>query len=81
MQAGARYVHVNDFLWSLRQWEGSKTQGHAGDAELARQGAEVARMLAKNSFEVTRLGVLKYKAWRMLCGCYLKERLEIWRRS
>ena len=81
MQAGARFVRVNDFLWSLRQWEGSKTQGHADAQELARQGAEVKRMLEKNDFRITRGAVWKYKLWRMLCGCYLKAWLEVRRRK
>ena len=81
MQAGARFVRVNDFLWSLRQWEGSKTQGHADAKELERQGAEVKRMLEKNDFRITRGAVWKYKLWRMLCGCYLKAWLEVRRRK
>ena len=81
MQAGARFVRVNDFLWSLRQWEGSKTQGHADAKELERQGAEVKRMLEKNDFKITRGAVWKYKLWRMLCGCYFKAWLEVRRRK
>lgn len=81
MRAGARYSRVNDFLWALRQWEGSKTQGHADAEEMARQSAEVVRMLAKNSFKITHGGVWKYKFWRLLCGCYLKEWIEVWRRT
>ena len=81
MQAGARFVRVNDFLWSLRQWEGSKTQGHADTKELERQGAEVKWMLEKNDFRITRGAVWKYKLWRILCGCYLKAWLEVRRRK
>ena len=81
MQAGARFVRVNDFLWSLRQWEGSKTQGHADAQELSRQEAEVKRMLGKNNFKITRGAVWKYRLWRMLCGCYLKAWLEVRRRK
>lgn len=81
MQAGARFARVNDFLWSLRQWEGSKTQGHADAKELERQGAEVKRMLEKNDFKITRGAVWKYKLWRILCGCYLKAWLEVRRRK
>ncbi len=81
MRAGARYSRVSDFLWALRRWEGSKTQGHADAQEMERQRAEVSRMLAKNHFTITVGGVWKYRIWRMLSGCYLKEWLEVRRRS
>lgn len=75
MKAGARQVRVPEFLWALRSWEGSKTQRIGGikGEELARHQAEIARMLAKNDFTITRWGVWKLRAYRFLSGCYFKE--------
>lgn len=76
MKAGARQVRVPEFLWAQRRWEGSKTQriGGVKGEELRRHREEIERMLKKNEFEITWWGVWKLRMWRMLSGCYWKER-------
>lgn len=75
MQAGAKYERINEFLWAQRRWSGSKTQRKIVGEELAKHRAEIARMLKKNGFVVTGFGNALVRSWRMLCGCYLRERL------
>ena len=79
MKAGARYVRINDYLWAQRQWSGSKTQRALSEEELSVHQAEIGRMLEKNSFEVTRHGVLVNRLWRLLNGNYLREWLDTFR--
>jgi len=75
MKAGARYVRVSEFLWTLRKWEGSKTQRALPPEELSVQWEEILRMFKKNHFVVTRMGVSLYLVWRFLSGCYVREYL------
>ena len=70
MKAGARFRRVNEYLWAMRRWTGSKTQGDSRASKW--HDKEVARMLSKNAFAVTRGGVLKLRLWRMLDGSYLR---------
>ena len=69
MKAGARFHRIDEYLWAMRQWTGSKTQGGSRAADW--HGDEVARMLAKNGFVITRGGVLRQRLWRILNGTYL----------
>ena len=71
MKAGARFHRIGGYLWAMRHWAGSKTQGDSRASEW--HGAEVARMLAKNAFTITRGGVLKLRLWRLLDGSYLRS--------
>ncbi len=73
MQSGARFVHVGAFLWGLRQWSGSKTQCAMNEDERTDYWKEFDRVLTKNKFDITRGGIMLYKGWRVLRGCYLKE--------
>lgn len=73
MQAGARFRRIDGYLWALRQWEGSKTQRPHDAGESERQWAEVAAMLRKNEFSVTRGGLMLARLWRILNGNYLTE--------
>ncbi len=73
MKAGARFERIDGYLWAQRQWEGSKTQRPMGAEELAEQEKELARMLAKNGFKITRGGVWLSRAWRILSGSYFRE--------
>ncbi len=75
MQSGARFVRINSFLWAQRRWPGSKTQRELTAEELAVQHGEIARMLERNRFSVTRGGVFAMRLWRLLSGCYLRELL------
>ena len=73
MRAGARFERIRSYVWTLRQWTGSKTQRAMTDEELAEQQKEVSRMLAKNGFTITSSGVWLSRAWRMICGAYVRE--------
>ena len=73
MKAGASFRRIDDYLWAQRQWAGSKTQRSLSREEMAEHLAEVARMSAKNGFEITRGGAWLTRAVRMLEGCYLRE--------
>ena len=70
MKAGAQFHRIDEYMWAMRQWAGSKTQGDSRAAGW--HGEEVARMLAKNGFAVTRGGVFKLRLWRMMDGSYLR---------
>ena len=73
MKAGARFERIDGYLWAQRQWAGSKTQRPMGAEELAEHERELARMLAKNGFKITRGGVWLSRAWRILSGSYFRE--------
>lgn len=73
MQAGARFARIDEYLWTLRQWEGSKTQRPHDAEEGGRQWAEVVGMLRKNGFSITGGGLFLSRLWRTLNGNYLKE--------
>ena len=73
MQAGAKFHRIDDYLWTLRQWAGSKTQSPHEADEARRQWDEVARMLAKNGFKVTRGGLALLRLWRILNGNYIRQ--------
>ena len=73
MRSGARFERIGGYLWAQRQWAGSKTQRPMGAEELADQERELARMLAKNGFKITRGGVWLSRAWRVLNGDYFRE--------
>lgn len=73
MQAGARFARIDQYLWGLRQWTGSKTQRPMAREELAHQHEEVVRMLEKNKFALTRGGMRMVRLWRALNGSYLTE--------
>ena len=73
MKAGARFSRIDDYLWTLRQWSGSKTQRPHEADEAQRQWDEVARMLAKNDFTVTRSWRAVLRLWRALNGNYIKQ--------
>jgi glycosyltransferase involved in cell wall biosynthesis len=75
MKAGARFERLGKFLWAQRRWSGSKTQRELSEAELVEQQAEIARMLRKNAFDVTARGIFILRLWRLLSGCYFKEKL------
>ena len=75
MKAGARFERLGRFLWAQRRWSGSKTQRELSGAELVEQQAEIARMLRKNAFDVTARGIFILRLWRLLSGCYFKEKL------
>ena len=70
MQAGAQFHRIDEYMWAMRQWAGSKTQGDSCAADW--HGKEVGRMLAKNRFVVTRRGIFKLRLWRMMDGSYLR---------
>lgn len=74
MKAGARFHRIDEYLWAMRQWMGSKTQGDSRAAGW--HAEEVARMLAKNEFAITRGGVLKLRLWRVLDGSYLRSAID-----
>ena len=73
MKAGARFSRIDDYLWTLRQWPGSKTQRPHEADEAQRQWDEVARMLAKNDFKVTRGWRAVLRLWRVLNGNYIRQ--------
>ena len=73
MRSGARFERIGGYLWAQRQWAGSKTQRPMGAEELADQEMELARMLAKNGFKITRGGVWMSRVWRVLNGNYFRE--------
>ncbi len=73
MRSGARFERIGGYLWAQRQWAGSKTQRPMGAEELADQERELALMLAKNGFKITRGGVWLSRAWRVLNGDYFRE--------
>lgn len=70
MKLGTRFYRIDDYLWAMRFWSGSKTQGNSRAADWHRE--EVARMLAKNEFDITYGGVFKMRLWRMIDGAYLR---------
>lgn len=70
MKAGAQFHRIDEYMWAMRQWAGSKTQGDSCAADW--HGKEVGRMLAKNRFVVTRRGIFKLRLWRMMDGSYLR---------
>ena len=76
MQAGAKFSRIDDYLWTLRQWQGSKTQRPHEADESRRQWGEVKRMLAKNGFKVTSRGLLMLRLWRTLNGNYIRQLLD-----
>lgn len=73
MKAGAKFSRIDDYLWTLRQWSGSKTQRPHEADEAKRQWDEVERMLAKNDFKVTSGGLALLRLWRTLNGNYVKQ--------
>ena len=75
-KAGAKFSRIDDYLWTLRQWSGSKTQRPHEADEAKRQWDEVARMLAKNDFKVTSGGLALLRLWRALNGNYIKQWLD-----
>lgn len=79
MQAGAKFVRINDYLWAQRQWSGSKTQRQLTKAEWDEQQGEIRRMLAKNGLVVTKWGTFKTRLWRMMNGNYLQEAVDTFR--
>lgn len=79
MQAGAKFVRINDYLWAQRQWAGSKTQRPLTKEELDEQQDEIKGMLAKNGLSVTKWGALKMRLWRTLNGNYLQEAVDTFR--
>ena len=72
MKAGARFVRIDDYLWGFRQWAGSKTQHEKSQDEIRNPDPELQRMLDKNGFQLTSLGTMKLRLWRMLDGSYLR---------
>ena len=70
MKAGAQFHRIDEYMWAMRQWAGSKTQGDSCAADW--HGKEVGRMLAKNRFVVTRRGIFKLRLWRLMDGSYLR---------
>lgn len=76
MRAGARFSRIDAYLWTLRQWSGSKTQSPHEADEARCQWDEVERMLAKNDFKVTRGGLALLRLWRLLNGNYVKQSLD-----
>ena len=70
MKAGAQFHRIDEYMWAMRQWAGSKTQGDSCAVDW--HGKEVGRMLAKNRFVVTRRGIFKLRLWRMMDGSYLR---------
>lgn len=70
-KAGERFVRMDDYLWAQRQWQGSKTQRAKSPEEEAIQMAEVQRMLERNDFHLTRMGVWGVRILRLLNGNYL----------
>lgn len=79
MQAGAKFVRINDYLWAQRQWSGSKTQRQLTKEEWDEQQGEIRRMLAKNGLAVTKWGTFKTRLWRMMNGNYLQEAIDTFR--
>ena len=76
MQAGAKFSRIDDYLWTLRRWQGSKTQRPHEADEARRQWDEVTRMLAKNGFKVTSGDLLMLRLWRTLNGNYIRQLLD-----
>jgi len=76
MQSGAKFSRIDDYLWTLRQWQGSKTKRQHEADEARRQWDEVTRMLAKNGFKVTSAGLLMLRLWRTLNGNYIRQLLD-----
>ena len=70
MKAGAQFHRIDEYMWAMRQWARSKTQGDSCAADW--HGKEVGRMLAKNRFVVTRRGIFKLRLWRLVDGSYLR---------
>ena len=81
MQAGAKFIRINDYLWAQRQWSGSKTQRPLTKEEWNEQQGEIRRMLAKNGLAVTKWGTFKTRLWRMMNGNYLQEAIDTFRMS
>ena len=79
MQAGAKFIRINGYLWAQRQWSGSKTQRQLTKAEWDEQQGEIRRMLAKNGLVVTKWGTFKTRLWRMMNGNYLQEAIDTFR--
>jgi glycosyltransferase involved in cell wall biosynthesis len=73
--AGAHFDRLPKFLWAQRRWSGSKTQRDLTAEEQAVQQREISAMLRKNGFTITASGLFILHVWRLLSGCYLKERL------
>ena len=74
MKAGAQFHRIDEYMWAMRQWAGSKTQGDSCAADW--HGKEVGRMLAKNRFVVTRRGIFKLRLWRMMDGSSLRGGID-----
>lgn len=79
MQAGAKFIRINDYLWAQRQWSGSKTQRPLTKEEWDEQQGEIRRMLARNGLAVTKWGTFKTRLWRMMNGNYLQEAIDTFR--
>ena len=79
MNAGAKFVRINDYLWAQRQWPGSKTQRPLAKEEWSEQQGEIRQMLAANGLAVTKWGTFKTRLWRMMNGNYLQEAIDTFR--
>ena len=73
MRAGACFERLDRYVWQQRQWSGSKTQRRHSPDEAREHREEVARMLRKNAFEITRWGVWKLRLWRTLNGNFARS--------
>ena len=77
MKAGARFERIPAYLWAWRNHEGSKTSsGTRDEAELRRQADEIAAMLARQDFILTRGGAAWLRLWRLLDGSYLRSCID-----
>ena len=68
MKAGARFERIDEYLWSQRQWLGSKTQRKMSQQENVLFWGEINEMLNRNGVAVTRTGTLMMRFWRFFNG-------------
>ena len=76
MKAGAKFVRINDYLWAQRQWSGSKTQRKVPKEEVKGHWDEIGAMLDKTGMNVTWLGNLRMRMWRLMNGNVLRQCLD-----
>ena len=76
MKTGAKFFRINDYLWAQRQWSGSKTQRKVPKDEVKGHWDEIGAMLDKNGMNVTWLGNLRVRMWRLMNGNVLRQCLD-----
>ena len=73
MKAGARFERIGDYLWSQRQWSGSKTQREKSEEEESVQWAEISSMLSRNKVDVSCTGSMMMRMYRFLNGNVMRQ--------